>query len=224
MREGPRFGAFFLSMSALFHSVADSLWGRPCNAIHIQPHLTPDAQEALAAVQRELAAHWPGALHCAPPAAIHVTIYPVVRVPGRFDREAYWRMIESPTRALLRDVAAGAGAISLRFTGIRVMPAGIIAVAEDASGLIETIRRRVVEALPPPPGHEPIRYDLVHVTLARFASSEPVPAAAVDQVEALPVSVEARVDRLKLTRETLFPCLIVEEISSVLLIAGRSLS
>jgi hypothetical protein len=207
-------------MSNLFHPVADALWGKPCDATHIQPHLEPDAQAALAAVGEAAATLWPGALHVAPPHAIHVTIYPLVRVPGDFDRAAYWRQIEEPSRAILHDLAEGAGAIDLRFHAVRAMPAGLVAVADDASGLIEAIRRRVVETLPPPPGFEPVRYDLIHTTLARFASAEPVSRAAVERVESISVSIRARVERLKLVRETLFPCLAAEEMGSVSLLAG----
>lgn len=209
-------------MTDHFHPVADTLWGKPCHAIHIQPHLAPEVQAALTEVRDKAAALWPGALHGAPPHAVHVTIYPLVRVPGGFDRAAYWRLIEEPSRAILRELAGGAGAIDLHFHAVRAMPAGLVAVAEDASGLVAAIRRKVVETLPPPPGFEPIRYDLIHTTLARFASSEPVPRAAVARVESLTVSLRARVERLKLTRETRFPCLVAEELGSVSLLAGGS--
>ncbi len=201
-------------MSDLFHPAADEFWGRPADAIHIQPHLTTDVQRALGDVQRRAAALWPAALHLAPEPAIHVTVYPLVRVPGTFDRTAYWQEIEAPSRALVADHAGRRGPITLTFSAVRVMSAGIIAVAEDPSGLVEGIRTEIVEKLPPPPGLQPLRYDLIHATLARFASGEPVAQDAVRLVEAIPVSVKAPVSRLKLTRETLFPCLAAQEIGS----------
>ncbi|HEV2559950.1 MAG TPA: hypothetical protein VGU45_15125 [Microvirga sp.] len=208
-------------MSDLFHPAADELWGRPAHAIHVQPHLTSEVQRALAQVQRQAAALWPGALHLAPEPAIHVTIYPLVRVPGTFDRMAYWSEIEPASRALVAAHAGRNGPITLAFSAVRVMSAGIIAVAEDASSLVEAIRAEIVETLPPPPGLEPLRYDLIHATLARFASGDPVPRQAVRQVEAIPVSIAASVSRLKLTRETLFPCLVTEEIGSYPLAGGE---
>lgn len=202
-------------MGRLFHPTADEQWGKPSHAIHIQPHLSSEARNGLAKVQAVAAGEWPGALHCVPRDAIHVTIYPLVRVPGVFDREAYWRAIETPSRALLREAAAGARAFDLRFVRLKATREAIIAIAEDQSGLIAAIRRRIVETIPPPEGFEPIRYDLIHATLARFASSKPVPIAAVERLDALTVSASARVERLKLTRESRFPCLVAEEIGSV---------
>ena len=56
---------------------------------------------------------------------------------------------------------------------------------------------------------------MIHTTLARFCDSRGVPAAAVRRVEALPVTLSARIERIKIFRETLFPCLEGEEIASV---------
>jgi hypothetical protein len=74
----------------------DTLYGKPCLAIHVQPHLAPDAQAKLQAVQQAAVCHWPRAFHEAPPHAFHVTIYPLVPTNEGFDKEAYWR---SPSRA-----------------------------------------------------------------------------------------------------------------------------
>jgi len=77
----------------------------------------------------------------------------------------------------------------------------------------------VVDTLPPP-GLAPMRYDLIHSTLARHAAPDPVPAAAIQIVEALPVAVEAPVARLKIVRETVYPCLAMHELASFPLAEG----
>jgi hypothetical protein len=68
--------------------------------------------------------------------------------------------------------------------------------------------------LPPPPGLEHRHYDLVHTTLARFSDPRPVPAEVVQRIEATPVDLPVRVERLKIFRETLFPCLVGEELAA----------
>jgi hypothetical protein len=205
---------------ACLHPVPEDLWGRPALALHVQPHLEPAAQAALHALQGEVALRWPARLHRAPAAALHLTIYPLVPVRGAFDRDAYWAEIAAPTIELLRGLCAASGPFRLRFERVRVAPAAIIAVARDGSGLIERIRPAVAETLPPPPGLAPMRYDLIHSTLARYAAPDPIPGAAVAALEALPVAVEAPVARLKIVRETVYPCLAMQELASFPLADG----
>jgi hypothetical protein len=199
---------------ACLHPVPEDLWGQPALALHVQPHLEPAAQAALHALQGEVALRWPARLHRAPAAALHLTIYPLVPVRGTFDRDAYWAAIAAPALELLRGLCAAAGPFRLRFERVQVAPAAIIAVARDGSGLIERIRRAVAETLPPPPGLAPMRYDLIHSTLARYAAPDPIPGAAIAALEALPVAVDAPVARLKIVRETVYPCLAMQELAS----------
>src|SRR5690606_4844199 len=146
----------------MLHPVADDLWGRPCHAVHVQPHLSPQAQADLHGLQQRAAAHWPAALHLAPPHALHVTIYPLVPTTEGFDKDAYWNGIAQASRAIVDEACAGAPPIELRFFRFQVTPVGIIAVAREETGLIARIRERILATLPPPPGlaHRP--YDLVH--------------------------------------------------------------
>jgi hypothetical protein len=191
----------------------DTLYGKPCLAIHVQPHLDPQAQAELQALQQAAVAHWPGAFHEAPSHAFHVTIYPLVPTTEGFDKDAYWSRIAEPSRRLVEELGLGAGPLDLMFHRLQVTSVGIIAVAEDKSGLIDRIRDRIVKTLPPPPGLEHRNYDLVHSTLARFSNPSPVPAEAVRRIEAQSVDLPVRIERLKLFRETLFPCLVGEELA-----------
>ncbi|HEX2556523.1 MAG TPA: 2'-5' RNA ligase family protein [Microvirga sp.] len=187
--------------------VPDAWWGRPCTAYHVQPELDPAALEALGAVQRRAAALWPHPLHTAPPQALHVTVYPFAMVADAYDKDAYWRQVEPLARGLLADLCRDAPPLRLEFFRLMVTNVAIIAVARDETGLIEAIRRRIVETVPPPPVRGPIHYNLIHSTLARYRSAEPVPASAVAAIEALPVAVTAPVSRINVVRETRFPCL-----------------
>jgi hypothetical protein len=201
-------------LDSLFPTV-DTLYGKPCLAIHVQPHIAPDAQAKLRAVQQAAVSHWPGAFHEAPPHAFHVTIYPLVPTTDGFDKEAYWGEIAGSSRRIVEELGAGAGPLVLDFHKLKVTSVGIIAVARDESGLIGRIRNRILATLPPPPGLEHRHYDLVHTTLARFSDLRPVPAEVVQRIEATAIDLPVPVERLKIFRETLFPCLVGEELASV---------
>lgn len=197
------------------HPTVDTLYGKPCLAIHVQPDLAPDAQAKLHALQQAAVAHWSGAFHEAPPHAFHVTIYPLVPTTEGFDKEAYWNEIAGPSLGLVEELGSGAGPLVLEFQKLKVTPVGIIAVAREERGLIACIRDRILTTLPPPPGLKHRHYDLVHTTLARFNDPRPMPAEVIRQIEAIPVDLPIRVERLKIFRETIFPCILGEELASV---------
>jgi hypothetical protein len=197
------------------HPTVDTLFGNPCHAVHAQPHLTPQAQADLHGLQQAVVAQWPGAFHQPPAYSLHVTIYPVVPITDGFDKNAYWNEIGRPAMALLERFCVDARPLELRFSQLQVAPVGVIAIAQDESGQIERLRQRIVDALPPPTGMAHRRYDMIHSTLARFSVARPMPAAVVDQIEALPVALTVRVERFRIFRETLFPCLVGDEIVSV---------
>jgi hypothetical protein len=179
----------------------------------VQPHLEAQAQAGLRALQHAAIAHWPDGFHAAPPHAFHVTIYPLVPTTEGFDKGAYWSRIAEPSLRLVGELCAGAPPLDLRFHRLKVTPVGVIAVAEEAGGLIDRIRRRILETVPPPPGLEHRHYDLVHTTLARFADARPVPTEVVRRIEAEPVALSVQVERLKIFRETIFPCIVGEELA-----------
>lgn len=199
----------------MLHTIADDLWGKPSLAYHVQPVLPAGCSAALESLLDPIARRWPAPLHLGSRHMLHVTIYALVPVKGEFDKEGYWRRIAAPSLALVEELCSGHAPIELHFSRIKVTDTAIIAVAQETSGLIEAIRERVANTIPLPPGREPLRYDLIHSTLARYRTSGPVPDAAVEGVESLPVSIRAPVRRIKLVRETLFPCLSVDEIASV---------
>jgi hypothetical protein len=200
---------------AMLQTIADDLWGLPCLAYHVQPSLEPDTREAFEEVQRAIVEHWPEPLHVGPRPALHVTIYPLVPVRGAFDKGAYWQDIAGPSQRLLEELCQGHQALELHFSRLKVTDTAIIATAAEETGLISAIRGKIVSDIPPPPGQEPILYDLIHSTLARFQTKASIPDDAVRLIESLPVSITAPVRHIRLVRETLFPCLVTEEIASV---------
>ncbi|MBF9197227.1 2'-5' RNA ligase family protein [Microvirga terrestris] len=203
----------------MLQTIADDIWGLPCLAYHVQPSLQPETREAFEEVQRAIVERWPEPLHVGPKHGLHVTIYPLVPVKGSFDKDAYWQGIARQSQSLLKDLCTGHQPLELRFTRLKVTDTAIIATATEASGLIGAIRDRIVSDIPPPPGHKPIFYDLIHTTLARYPTGAAIPDDVVRRVESLPVSITAPVTRIRLVRESLFPCLVTDEIASIPLIA-----
>ncbi|PVE23054.1 hypothetical protein DC522_17695 [Microvirga sp. KLBC 81] len=198
----------------MLQTIADDIWGEPCLAYHVQPDLLPETHTSLGELQESIAARWPVPLHFAPPEALHVTLYALVQVKERFDKEGYWSSIAEPCRALLEGLCSGHGPLSLRFSKLKVTDTAIIAVTTDETGLIAALREKIADSIPPPPGLKPMRYNLIHSTLARYRTSDVVSDSVVEAVEAIPISIAAPVERLKIIRETLFPCQELDEIFS----------
>jgi hypothetical protein len=204
----------------MLQTITDDIWGLPCLAYHVQPSIEPGTREAFEEVQRAIAERWPEPLHIGPKHGLHVTIYPLVPVKGTFDKDAYWQGIARRSQDILEELCTGRPALELRFSRLKVTDTAIIVTATEETGLIEAIRERIVRELPPPPGHKPIIYDLIHSTLARYPTRASIPDHVVGHIESLPVSVTAPVTHIRLVRETLFPCLVTDEIASIPLI-GR---
>lgn len=199
----------------MLQTIADDIWGKPCVAHHVQPHLTPQTQLALADLQHRFAQLWPEPLHLGPPDALHVTLYALVLVKESYDKEAYWSSIAEPCRKLLDDLCSGHAPLELHFSRLKVTDTAIIATATDHTGLIAAIRDRIADRIPLPPGRaEPLRYDLIHTTLARYQKAAAIPESIVQAVESTPVSIRAPVERIKVIRETLFPCQVRDELQS----------
>jgi hypothetical protein len=198
----------------MLKTIADDIWGQPCLAFHVQPHLSAETQASLGKLQEAVAARWPHPLYTAPPEALHQTLYALANVKDRFDKEGYWRSIAEPCGEILDSLCQDYGPIELTYSRLKVTDTAIIAVATETSGLIEAIRHRIAELIPPPAGLRPMRYNLIHSTLARYRVSAEIPDETIAAIESLPVSVKAPVDRIKLVRETLFPCMEHDELRS----------
>jgi hypothetical protein len=199
----------------MLQTIPDDIWAQPCLAYHVQPSLDPETRDAFESVQRAITDAWPEPLHVGPKHGLHVTVYPLVPVKGDFDKEAYWRRISQPSQNLLEELCRSRRPLELRFSRLKVTDTAIIVTATDGTGLIEAIRSRIVSDIPPPPGHKPLIYDLIHSTLARYRTKARIPKEAVERIESLPVSITAPVSRIRLVRETLFPCLETDQIASI---------
>ncbi|QRM30652.1 hypothetical protein [Microvirga sp. VF16] len=198
----------------MLQTIADDIWGQPCLAYHVQPSLEPETRSAFEGLQRALVELWPEPLHVGPKHGLHVTIYPLLTVKGGYDKDAYWRSIAEGGEGILEELCTGHRALKLCFSRLKVTETAIIVTATEESGLIEAIRQRIVREIPPPPGQKPLIYDLIHSTLVRYRTKTAISDDVIARIESLPVSITAPVKRIRLVRETLFPCLMTDEIAS----------
>ncbi len=139
----------------MLQTIADDIWGQPCLAYHVQPSLEPGTREAFRELQQFIAHRWPEPLHVGPSHGLHVTVYPLVPVKGTFDKDAYWQSIAKRSQSLLEDLCRGHQTLELRFSRLKVTDTAIIVAATEETGLIEAIRQRIVEDIPPPLGQKP---------------------------------------------------------------------
>ena len=200
--------------------VADALWGQPCLSYLVQARVSDAALAALVERQAALPRQVALPLHLAPPRSLHVTVYGLIlpRWPDA-GKAAHWSAIADASAARLRASLAECRGLALRFEHLAVTPGAIIALARDPSGTIDAMRRRFAEIARPATQPAP-RYDIIHMTLARFARGGSVPRADVAAVEATALALDAAVTSVDLVRERVYPTLEVDILARVALDPG----
>lgn len=188
----------------------DPLWQQPARSYNVAAFGDADVQAAAAPLIDHIAALAGGRdmLLTAPLDTLHLSLYSIAPVRSDFDKDAYWAAVQPAALSVLRDWSARQDMPLLRFRSLKATPAAVIAVAE-ADEAIWTLRRAMAEALPPPPGGAP-KYDLIHMTLARYAQPQQLPADFAAAVAALPVALDFPVRQVILMRETRYPSLSYE--------------
>ncbi|MFN4309861.1 MAG: hypothetical protein ACK4FK_04640 [Ferrovibrio sp.] len=188
----------------------DPFWQQPACSYGVAALAPADLQAALQPLLAQIATIAdPCGLRLVPPSHQHLSIYAVAPVRQDFDKEAYWAANAAAVQATLRGWAAAQPPVTLRFAALRATPTAVIAVADDRSEAAEAVwslRRRLADILPPPPGGAP-RYDLVHVTLARYAAPSALPPDFAARIAALPLDLRFLLQDVILLRETRYPAL-----------------
>ncbi|MFN4276127.1 MAG: 2'-5' RNA ligase family protein [Ferrovibrio sp.] len=188
----------------------DSFWQQPARSYGVAALASAGTQAALQPVLTQVATiAAPCGLCLVPPAHQHLSLYAAAPVRQDFDKDAYWAANAATVLAALRDWAAAQKPVTLRFTSLRATPTAVIAMADDraeAGAAVWSLRRRLAEVLPPPPGGAP-RYDLIHLTLARYAAPSALPADFAARIAALPVDLEFPLRDVIVLRETRYPAL-----------------
>ena len=197
--------------------VGDPLWNRPASSYTLAAMADAAAQAAVVPLTAAIAAAAGGAdhLHLPPPETLHVSLYSMAPARRAFDKEAYWRLAAQDTYTVLRDWCATQPPFDLHFTSLRAMPEAVIAVAAPAEP-VWTLRRRCAERLPPPPGGAP-RYDLIHMTLARYARPQALPGDFAARIGAIAVDMPFALQRVLLMREKIYPSLSFDSLDTMAL-------
>lgn len=188
--------------------LGDPLWQQPARSYNLCAFAEADVQAAAAPLIECIAveAGSRDALLVSPPDKLHLSLYGIAPVRSEFDKDAYWADVQSLALATLQDWAGRqAAAPLLRFRSLKATPGAVIAVAETDEA-IWSLRRALAAALPPPPGGAP-KYDLIHMTLARYAQPQALPAEFAERIAAQPVALDFPLRQVILMRETQYPAL-----------------
>lgn len=188
----------------------DPFWQQPARSYGVAALAPAGTQAALQPVLAQIATiAAPCGLRLVPPAHQHLSVYAAAPVRQDFDKDAYWDANAATMLAALRDWAGAQKPVTLRFTSLRATPTAVIAMADDrseAGAAVWSLRRRLAAILPPPPGGAP-RYDMIHLTLARYAAPSALPADFAAQIAAFPVDLEFPLRDVIVLREMRYPAL-----------------
>lgn len=201
----------------------DPMWQQPARSYNVAAMADAATQAAVMPLLDTVAALAGGrsVLNVAPLPALHLSLYSVAPVRSVFDKEAYWAQVGEVALAAFAAWSRRHPAVTLRFRHLKATPAAVIAVAEAAEAVWD-LRRSMADALPPPPDGAP-QYDLIHMTLARYAQPQALPADFAARIEALPVALDFRLAEAILMRETRYPALDYETIATEAL-RGREIA
>lgn len=187
--------------------VRDPYWSRPLISYTVMQMLSPAARAACMEVLRQVSTIAGGAdrLLIAPAETFHLSLYAIAPVRSDFDKDAWWQIHGDQALAVFRRWCAAQPAATLQFRELRVTSTAVIAVAEPEDA-VWSLRRVLSAEVPQPPGGTP-KYDMIHMTLARYAQPENLPADFAARVTALPLALDVPLHEITLMRETAYPLL-----------------
>lgn len=187
--------------------VRDPYWSRPLISYTVMQLLTPAARAGCIEVLRQVSTMAGGAenLLVAPAESFHLSLHAIAPVRSDFDKDAWWQIHGDQALAVFRRWCAVQPAVVLKFRELRVTPTAVIAVAEPQDA-VWSLRRVLSAEVPQPPGGTP-KYDMIHMTLARYARPEKLPADFAARVTALPLQLDVELNAVTLMRETAYPLL-----------------
>lgn len=187
--------------------IRDPYWSQPLVSYTVMAMLDPTARDACLQVLRQVAAIAGSADHLlvAPPETFHLSLYAIAPVRSDFDKDAWWQIHGMLALTVFRRWCAAQPATVLRFRQLRAMPTAVIAIAEPDDA-VWNLRRMMHADVPQPPGGTP-NYDMIHMTLARYAQPAQLPADFAAQIAALPLQLDVALREATLMRETAYPLL-----------------
>lgn len=187
--------------------IRDPYWSQPLVSYTVMQLLAPAARDACAELLQQISATAGGAenLLIAPAETFHLSLYAIAPVRSDFDKDAWWQIHGDQALAVFRRWCAAQPVALLHFRELRVTPTAVIAVAEPHDA-VWSLRRVLSAEVPQPPGGTP-KYDMIHMTLARYARPEMLPADFAARVTALPLQLDVELNAVTLMRETAYPLL-----------------
>ncbi|QDO96775.1 hypothetical protein FNB15_05540 [Ferrovibrio terrae] len=187
--------------------IRDQYWGQSLISYTVMQMLEPATREACLDVLRRVSAMAGSAdyLLIAPAETFHLSLYAIAPVRSDFDKDAWWQIHGEQALAVFRRWCAAQPATLLRFRELRVTQTAVVAVAEPQE-VVWSLRRVLRAEVPQPPGGTP-NYDMIHMTLARYAQPEKLPADFAARVMTLPLDLKVRLFEPTLMRETAYPLL-----------------
>lgn len=187
--------------------IRDRYWSQPLISYTVMQMLEPAARDACLQVLQNVSGIAGGADHLliAPAETFHLSLYAIAPVRSDFDKDAWWQIHGTQALAVLRRWCGTQTATLLRFRELRVTSTAVIAVAGPDEA-VWSLRRLLRAEVPQPPGGTP-EYDMIHMTLARYAQPEKLPADFAARVAALPLQLDVDLNAVTLMRETAYPLL-----------------
>lgn len=187
--------------------IRDPHWARPLISYTVMNLLDDVSREQSVQTVRQVAAiaGSPDHLLVAPAETFHLSLYAIAPVRSDFDKDAWWAIHGALALSVFRRWCDTQVATTLRFRQLRATSTAIIAMAEPDEA-VWTLRRMMEAEVPQPPGGTP-KYDMIHMTLARYAHPEMFPPDFAAQVAALPLLIDAPLHQASLMRETAYPLL-----------------
>jgi len=187
--------------------VRDPHWARPLVSYTVMALLEAPARALCEQAVARMAAIAGGMdnLLVAPAETFHLSLYAIAPVRSDFDKDAWWAEHGALALSVFRRWCDSQPATVLRFRQLRATSTAIIAIAERNEAVWE-LRRMMQADVPQPPGGTP-NYDMIHMTLARYARPELFPADFVAQIAALPLLVDVPLLAPSVMRETAYPLL-----------------
>lgn len=187
--------------------VRDPYWSQPLISYTVMAMLQPVARAACLRVLQQVSTIAGGTdrLLIAPAETFHLSLYAIAPVRSDFDKDAWWRIHGAQALAVFRRWCDTQPAALLKFRELRATSTAVIAVAEPHDA-VWSLRRALRAEVPQPPGGTP-NYDMIHMTLARYAQPEKLPADFGPSVAALPLQLDVDLNAVTLMRETVYPLL-----------------
>jgi hypothetical protein len=187
--------------------IRDQYWAQSLVSYTVMQMLEPAARAHCVEILHQVSGIAGSADHLliAPADTFHLSLYAIAPVRSDFDKDAWWQIHGETALAAFRRWCDAQPATVLRFRELRVTQTAVIAVAEPQEA-VWSLRRMLRAEVPQPPGGTP-DYDMIHMTLARYAQPEKLPAEFAARVTALPLALDVRLFEPMLVRETAYPLL-----------------